>query len=86
MYDTDSASLVSEVEQQICCLQQSGMTGLDDITPEEYINVDEEVTTAGELTNDEIVTQVQGHNSITDDNDNDADTENNEPEVTLSEA
>ena len=72
--DTDSASLVSEVEQQLRCLQQSGMAGLDEITPEEYINADEEVTTAGELTNDEIVAQVQGHNSIEDDDDDDADT------------
>ena len=85
--DTDSASLVSEVEQQLCSLQQSGMAGLNDITPEEYINVDEEVTTAGELTNDEIVAQVQGHSSIEDDDDDDDDdTENNEPEITLSEA
>ena len=62
------------------------MAGLDEITPEEYINADEEVTTAGELTNDEIVAQVQGHNSIEDDDDDDADTDNNAPEVTLSEA
>ena len=74
--DTDSASLVSEVEQQLHCLQQSGMTGLNDITPEEYINADEEVTTTGELTNDEIVAQVQSHSSIEDDDDDDdADTE-----------
>ena len=87
----DNTPVQSEIQQQLQLLQHSGVAGLEDITPEDYITVDSEVVVAEELTTESIVAQVRYKNSdeCEDDENND---ENDDTEevpvvgVTLSEA
>ena len=82
--DTD---VEQEVQEQLHFLRRNGMTGLENVDPEDYINADEEITIAGNLTNDDIVAHVQGKNGVTEDlDDSDDDVEAVIPEVTLGEA
>ena len=70
--DGDTSAVVSEVQQQFQCLLQSGIGGLQNVSPEEYIAADEEVETVGELTNADFVSQVQRqHNAEDEDEDDD---------------
>ena len=50
----DNAPVQSEIQQQLQLIQHSGMTGLEGITPEDYITVDSEVMVAEELTTESI--------------------------------
>ena len=59
----DNASWQSEIDQQLEHLRHSGVAGLEDITPEDYITVDREVMVAEELTTESIVAQVRFKNS-----------------------
>ena len=52
--------VVSEIEEQLHCLQQGEMLDVE-VIPEDYINADERLETTGELTNEEIVAQVQSN-------------------------
>ena len=81
----DNTPVQSEIQQQLQLLQDSGVTGLEDITPEDYITVDSEVVVAEELTTESIVAQVRYKNSDEYDDDENDDTEE-APAVTLSDA
>ena len=77
----------SEIQQQLQLLQDSGVTGLEDITPEDYITVDSEVVVAEELMTESIVAQVRYKNSDEyedDENDGENDVTEEAPAVTLS--
>ena len=85
--DGDTSAVVSEVQQQFQCLLQSGIGGLQNVSPEEYITADEEVETVGELTNADIVAQVQSQQNAEDEDEDDDDSvQNDEPMVTVLEA
>ena len=81
----DNTPVQSQIQQQ---LQHSGVAGLEDITPEDYITVDSEVVVAEELTTESIVAQVRYKNSdeCEDDENNDENEEVPALGVTLSEA
>ena len=53
----DNAPVQSELQEQLQLLQHSGVAGLEDITPEDYITVDSKVMVAEELTTESIVAQ-----------------------------
>ena len=55
----DHAALDHEIAGQLQLLQQQGVQGLDDVTPESYITSDDAVETTEELTTENIVAQVQ---------------------------
>ena len=87
MQANDNTPVQSEIQQQLHLSQDSGVTGLEDITPEDYITVDSEVVVAEELTTESIVAQVQYKNSDEyEDNENDDTEEAPAVCVTLSEA
>ena len=81
--------VVSEIEEQLHCLQQGEMLDVE-VIPEDYINADERLETTGELTNEEIVAQVQSNSKeaaeISDDEDEDDESPSPGSQVTLSEA
>lgn len=61
--NVDITPLETEIGEQLHHLQHSGLTGLEGITPEEFIEVDCEVVVAEELTTESIVAQVQDKTS-----------------------
>ena len=74
--EDDSDSLIAEVGQQLHCLQQSGLVGV--LAPEDYIDADEAVETTGDLSNAEIVAQVEREKGKDDEDDNGDDKDNDE--------
>ena len=72
--EDDSDAIITEVGQQLHCLQHSGLAG--NLTPEEYIDTDQSVETAGDLYTDIIAhvsRETQGDGDDQDNNGDDVD-------------
>ena len=88
-FTDDSATVVADVGGQLRYLQERGVVGLEDVTPDDYVFADDKLETTEELTMDNIVAQVLARN----DGEKDCEVEDDEDEhdvetlpITVSEA
>ena len=88
-FTDDSATVVADVGGQLRYLQERGVVGLEDVTPDDYVSTDDKLETTEELTIDNIMAQVLARNDgekehgVEDDEDkHDVET----PPITISEA